>query len=268
MSIVDVIQSISVVITIILSIIGIIQSGKSNKFARKANDKADESNELSKEANDIARKANVLSKCANNNAEEALKDSKKDYMPLVRFVGGVDVVTKTIKELRNENTFDFDEIVLSCIDYDDTDMSYSESSELVCIEANIENCGTGIIKGMRINKFFIQEGNKISIKIESQEELDNLCNIEKECEEWFVLKPEEKTKINFMISKNLSDNMQYEDLYEAQNGINNFFNKYDNIMIGMDLHIFSLNDTSYEQDFLIGTALNKVIVHNSFEDVR
>ena len=262
MSTVDVIQSVGVIVTIIFSIIGIVQSKKSNELANTANNKADQANELSNQANDIAK--------------EAIKDSKKDYMPLIRFVGKLEAKTKSLSTLMNENTFDFDDMLIKML-ADEESQEYEqeeyEQKELVCIEATVENCGTGIIKGMMINSLFIEQGNKVMMDVRSQkEELDCLCDIKNKFKEWFILKPKEQVVINFLISKSLhfdvynAENI-YEDLDEAQNRIKEFFDDSNNIIIGMSLQLESVNNTCYNQDFLLGTALNKEIIHNSFEDV-
>ncbi|MDL2301972.1 hypothetical protein LJC58_06425 [Lachnospiraceae bacterium OttesenSCG-928-D06] len=68
-------------------------------------------------------------------------------------------------------TFDFDDLLLNVIIEDDL---LNENGLVVCVEAEIENCGNGIITGLDIKGFFIQSGNKVSINEQSEEEIENL----------------------------------------------------------------------------------------------
>lgn len=277
MSIVDIfeiiggISGIIAILGLILSIIGLFHSHKANDIAKDANESSDEANKIAKDANVIAKdanksadEANKIAKDANAIAIDALKDSQKDYIPLVRFVDQFDITSKTIKTLRNENTFDFDKIVLKKVDFNNTE--YSEDDELVCVTATIENCGKGIIRGITINSLLIKEGNKVAIDNNSQEELDTLCfiNNEEHCTECFVLLPEKKTTVNFMISNNVLDRMNENELIRADTRMKKFKQDHDNVIIALDLKLDSINDTCYKQDFLVGTFLAGNAVHNSF----
>ena len=281
-SVVDIIQSVGVIFTILFSVISLVQSRNANvmanssdKMAKDANDLAKDANDLAKDANDLAKDANEIAKdasgianIANDISKKALDDSQKDYMPLVRFCGKFDVVSKSIKTLRNQITFDFNEEI---VDISRLGPGISENSELVCITTEIENCGRGIIKGILINNFIIQSGNKVALDINSEEDLETLCYIEypenQGCQEEFILLPKEKTMVNFIISKHIIDSNGCK-LKDAQEKMKNFQQAFDNIMIFMSLSIASLNDTSYQQKFLTGTYLGGEIVHNAFSNVK
>ena len=249
MSIVDIIQSVTAVLAIGISVIGIGQSKKANKVAEKSND--------------IAEKANVA-------AQKALVDSQKDYMPLVRFCDKINVVSKSIKMLRNEITFDFEEQILdlynNSLELDDiVYLNDREESEIFCITTKIQNCGSGIITGMKITGFAIQSGNKIAMDIRSQEELETMCcNFKIDCKEDFVLLPEEDVTINFIVVDTIKERHSCETLDDVKAYIHKFVQENDNITISMSLELDSINDTSYKQEFLTGTYYNQQIIHNSF----
>jgi hypothetical protein len=206
------------------------------------------------------------SKDAEVTSQRALKDSLKDYMPLIRFSGNFDIKRKSIETLRNELTFDFYNVVTRRFT-DDGKNFLEESDKLYCIEAEIENCGKGIVSGISINNFFMQEGNPIAMKKESQDELECFCKINNKCSSWFSLLPEEKIKVNFAILDCNKINTD-DDIEEQINKLETFVNGYNNIVIGMNMKIDSINETKYSQDYLIGTFLNKKVTLNSFVDVR
>lgn len=238
MSMVDMIQNVCAIVSILFSIISIVQAGKANK---------------------IARESNVT-------AEIALKDSQKDYMPLIRFADEVKFTSKSIGTLRSEVTFDFDGWLITRFNINGNE--YDENDELFCVTAKLENCGEGIIKGVKIDDFFIQSGNRVAIRSDSDEELETLCFIKPECKEWFVLLPEETITVNFLITQNVMDREEFAEVEEAHLHIQEFGQNNHNIMIGMDLELESVNNTCYKQDFLAGTYLDGKVVHNSFVDVK
>lgn len=276
MSTADVIQSIGVLATIIFSFIALLQSIKSKKDAiaasesakkanylsEKANEEAHISNVKSEKANEEARISNEKAENANELAKKALDDARKGFMPIVRFTSQFNIVQKSVLSLRNQVTFDFDDLLLDINNtYADIDF---EEDEVVCIEAEIENCGNGIITGIEIKDFFIQSGNKVSIDVRSQEEVDALCHFKEcTCEEEFVLLPGEKNIVNFIVTKNVMERNN-SDFYWAQAHIEEFVEEYDNIMISMSLEISSVNKSIYQQDYLWGTYLEQKLVHNSF----
>ena len=184
-------------------------------------------------------------------------------MPIVRFTSQFNIVQKSVLSLRNQVTFDFDDLLLD-INNTYADIDFEEDDEVVCVEAEIENCGNGIITGIVIKDFFIQSGNKVSIDERSQEEVDALCHFKEcTCEEEFVLIPGEKNVVNFIVTKNVMDR-ENSDFQWAQEYIEEFVKKYDNIMISMSLEISSVNKSIYQQDYLWGTYLEQKLVHNSF----
>jgi len=237
MSIADIIQSIGVLTTIIFSIIALIQSMKSKRDSNNAEKIAEEANRLS---------------------QKALDDTRKDYMPLIKFINCLKVTKKNMDILRNEITFDFDELMFN----------YYDSNEITCISVEIENIGKGIITGIKIEDFFIQEGNKVLIDTRNQGDLETLCYIEKcQCEEKFILNTSERTIINFVITNSVMERNN-SDFEWAEDRIESFFKEYDNIMISMSLEIQSLNDSKYKQEHLWGTYLDEKVVCNSFEKAK
>lgn len=143
MNVVDIVEIVIAAVAIIVSVIGLIQSRKANKLSNGANE---------------------LSSKANNIAEHALRDSQKECMPLIRFVGKVDFGLKSIDKLRNENTFDFYKKLIRIEKRDG--FFYDVDDEFPCVTAEIENCGNGIIKGITLNRLWIKEGNKVAINYE------------------------------------------------------------------------------------------------------
>lgn len=270
MSTADIIQSIGVFATIIFSLIALVQSVNSKKDAIVASENADKANILSEKANEASKDSikeahisNEKAENANELAKKALDESRKNFMPVVRFTSKFNIVQKSIFSLRNEVTFDFNDLILDRYNsYAET--IFEEEDEVVCVEVEIENCGNGIITGIQIMDFFIQSGNKVSIDVRSQEEVEALCHFKEcSCEEEFVLIPGEKIVVNFVVTKNVMDRNN-SDFLLAQDYIEEFVNKYDNIMISMSLEITSINKSIYQQDYLWGTFVNQKLVHNSF----
>lgn len=243
MEIKDIIQSIGVFATIIFSSIALIQSLISNKRVKIAQHMAAEANRLAKDANDISKKA--------------LDDSSKNYIPLIEFINDVKVVRKDIHTLRNEITFDFDDVLFN-----------GEHDEIICISAEIQNVGGGIVTGIKIKEFLIQEGNEVSIDIRSQEELDTLCYIQEcECERKFILNTLQRTNINFIVTDSIMER-ENSDWEWAEERINIFLNQYNNFMISMSLEIQSINNSFYEENNLWGTYIDMKVSSNSFADLK
>lgn len=241
----DIIQSIGVFATIIFSLIAFIQSLLSNKRVKIAQRMAEEANKLANTANEISKKA--------------LNDSSKNYIPLVKFINDIKVTRKDIHTLRSEITFDFDDVLFDG-EIDD---------EFTCISAEIQNIGGGIVAGIKIKEFLIQEGNEVSIDIRSQEELDTLCYIEEcECEKKFILEALERININFIVTNNIMERENTDDLGWAEDRINIFLKQYNNFMISMSLEIQSINNSWYEQNSLWGTYIDRKVVSNSFGEVK
>lgn len=263
MSVVDIIQAIGVIATIVFSLIAFIQSLLSKNDSKKANELAEKANNISQDANMKAEKANVI-------AEESLNEIEKSYMPIVRFTKEVHVEKKDIFTLRNEITFDFYNVTFDIFNNFQGvfESPESDENEITCISAEIENCGNGVITGIEIKNFFIQSGNKVSIDRSSQEELEALCYIdEKECNctQEFILAPKEKVTVNFMITNNVADR-ENSDYGYAEECIKEFMEGYRNIMISMSLKISSINQSEYEQRYLWGTFVDNKIVHNTFSE--
>ncbi|EES49388.1 hypothetical protein NE172_15045 [Clostridium botulinum] len=215
MEIKDVIQSIGVITTIIFSLIALVQSLLSKKKSKMAEERAEKANQLSNEANNLAN--------------TALNESRKDYMPLIKFVDGVEITEKDINILRNEITFDF---------YDAFFNTDIDKNTFICISTKIKNIGKGIVTGIKIQDFFIQSGNKVLIDSRSDEPIESLCFIKKcECEQQFILDGSEETIINFIITDNI---MEREPI----------------------------NNSEYEQKHLWGTYIDNKIIHNSFSEAK
>lgn len=246
MEIKDIIQSIGVITTIIFSLIALVQSLLSKTKSKMAEERAEKANQLSNEANNLA--------------SVALNESRKDYIPLIKFVDGVEITEKDINILRNEVTFDFYDVFFN------TDIN---NDTLISISAKIKNIGNGIVTGIKIEDFFIQSGNKVLIDSRSDEPLKSLCFIEKcECEQQFILEESEETIINFIITDNVMEMEQTNNFDYAENRIKKFFGNYDNFMISMSLEMQSINNSEYQQKHLWGTYIDNKVIHNSFSEVK
>lgn len=261
--IVEIISILIALVTLIVSIYANIIAKKSNKLAKKSNKIADEANEKADEANDIA--------------ENALNESQKEYMPLIKMVGEINVKRKTFFELQNEITFDFSSRLFDRFDFykkdDFEDFSYSQielDDELVCISSTIKNVGNGVVTALAIKDFFIQNCNKFSVDIRSQEEFDTLCLLEQyRCEQEFILLPNEEIEINFLITDEVM-NREYGYFDYAEKRIEEYFenNKEYNIMLGISIDISSINKSSYKQTDLNATYVNGQVMHNSLGKIE
>lgn len=195
-------------------------------------------------------------------AKDNLREVQKENMPLVRYDGELVVTSKSIKQLRNEVTFDFDKTTINL--YDNGTYYNDEDDNLVCITTEIKNCGNAILNGLTFEKLVVMEGNEVSIDAESQEDPDCLCYLEKACTKQFTLLPNEKKTVNFLVTKNVMERECYDDFDDAQDYIERFFEKYNNIVISTSLIVESINDSKYYQKYLRGTYNNNKIVDNAF----
>lgn len=205
------------------------------------------------------------SKEADKKADRALLDSQKKYMPVVRFAGNIRVCEKSIYDLQNQITFDFDKVLMK---------EKESEGQLLVIEAGIENVGMGIIKGLEINKFFIQSGNKVTNEEDYDDYPETLSSMDKfSCSEYFILTPGEKVNINFIITENVEkqienyvlDGERYD--YDPQQCMSGFFEDYDNFIVVMSMNIMSTNETNYTQQYLMGTYIDGKVIHNSFYEI-
>lgn len=195
-------------------------------------------------------------------ARDSLREGQKENMPLVRYYGELVINSKSIKQLRNEVTFDFDKTTINLYD---NDTYYSdEDDNLVCITTEIENCGNAMLNGLTFEKLVVIEGNEVSLDAESQDEPDCLCYLEKACTKQFTLLPNEKKTVNFLITKNVMERECYDDFYDAQDYIEQFFKKYNNIVLSTSLIVESINNSKYYQKYLRGTYNNNKIDDNTF----
>lgn len=141
---------------------------------------------------------------------------------------------------------------------------------MVCVSTFIENCGEGIVSSLEISEFFIQNGNKVSIDIRSQEKFDTLCYFEKcNCTENFILLPKERVEINFLITDEVMSR-ENADFDYAEQYIEEYIrnNKEHNIMLGMSINLSSINDSSYQQSDLNATYVRGKVVHNSLRKMK
>lgn len=283
MSTIDIIPLIGSGATILFSVIALLQARKSeitakgaNELAEGANKLAEDANKAADEANITAKEANTLSDTANKLSLKAFDNDIKGYMPMVRFTGRMNSVKKSIFVLRNQVTFDFNKVFVNLSNIDENKaIDNGEYSEVVCIEAEIENCGSGAITGIGIKYFVIQTGNKVTMEndYDGDEDVSALCYIEKStdseddcvCSEDFILPFGETMIVNFVITKNVMELADSDDFQWAQDCIMEYLEEHeDNIMILMSLDIKSVNNSIYEQVFLNGTYVRKELVHNSF----
>lgn len=247
------IEMICVVIGVLVSIVALIQSRKSNNLSARANALSEEANVLSEEAKELSKEANELS-------QEALADSQKDYLPIIIFQDTIKVVKKDFTTLCNGITFDFDENLLSGEEY----------GEYVCVCAKIRNIGEGFLTGIRIKEILIKSGNQITNdnKYPFSDENDQLL-YKNNCNLWqfFVLSKEDnEIEIYFMLTDAVKEYKEFESREEAEQYIIDFFEE-SNITICLSLQLSSVNNSKYTQDFLASTYLNKKVVRNSFNEL-
>lgn len=227
--------------------------------------------------NVISSVANIISSGAEIIIEtKKLKDEQKDYMPMIKLVGNIEVQSKAAQELRNEVTFDFDDVL---IDSDEDEMEFDLEellegldvdkyidNEKVCVTIEIKNCGNGTINGINIKQFIILASDSVSIY--SDEEKDYLCFVDKSCKRGITLLPQESKKVNFIITKRVKENEMYESYNDKEKQIKEFFEIYDDVMVAMDLKIDSLNNTSYNQKGLWGTYHNGEISNSTTSSIK
>ena len=293
MSIVDIVQSIGVVVTIVISVIGLIQTkkyneiakeankkaGKANKKAGKANKKAEEANKIAEEANKIAGEANKIAGEANkiageankiaeraeNTAERALKDSQKDYMPLLTIVDEIKCENKSAEQLCKEITFDLNEVI-QCNDDGEMYICNEEDDgtedDYISICLTIKNIGKGIITKMIIKSLYMCSENKENIKIMSQKDFSaetiffegNL-----ECEQKFILCENGKIDINILITKCWYHFLQRKEIIKRITE--------EEVYMNMEIEMQSTNESFYEQKSLWCNFERGIVKRSSFNEV-
>lgn len=250
MSIAEISGIVTSILAILFSFIGLIQSGRANKLSDEANSKAEKANELSKCSNNIAE-------VANRTAEEALNDSQKDYMPLVKLVDEIKCEGKNVEELCSEITFDSDGGI-ECNEYGEICF---EEDEYLPICLTIKNIGKGIIKKMAVKSFLMCVENKESFEKKLDEEFDVetiFYEPDLNCEQEFTLCDNEKVDINILLpeEKCQVDIDQLDETIEKND-----------ILIIMELELFSTNKSSYCQKSLWCTFKNGTAKLSSFDDI-
>lgn len=263
MSTMDVIQTIGVISTMVISIIALLQSNKSNKISKKANNLSKEANALSDEANKTSKEANALS-------FEVYRDTQKEYMPIITFAKNIEVKEKSILELTNEITFDFFNTIEQVLDNKD-DFDVYEKFKCICV--TIENIGKGFVTGMSIEDLKIIFGNEILIFNDLENDLDikPVCYLKKKAERLFILKPDNTTEINLLVSKDFAKPEDMEGMISLLDSeIDKKAIEELDIMMSMSIDIGSLNKNraEYLEENLIGTYEGGKLKCCSFEKLQ
>lgn len=226
------VELIGILITAIISVIALLQSQKSNQTAENANS-------LAKQAND-----NTL----------------KDYMPVIGILN-IEGKKLDIDELCGNVFFDFDNIV-------DSDYYYeNQYDEIPLIKLRIENIGNGMITGLSIQSILICKASKAFYEkcMDPNETLSllvykEMCN----CQQTFVLCEGKNIELYFLFD----DDSYYTDYNEEDdvfNIINNFLKQ--EVMIKLDLKLWSINESQYEQHSVWCNFVNGKAILNTFGDV-
>lgn len=198
------------VVSILISLIAIFQARQSNNFA--------------KESKEVAKKANEISEEAKKIAIDQLNDTTKDYMPIVILDKEIKCETLSIEELCSKVTFDFKNLLNA--------ESYVDDNDYYPIVITIKNIGRGIICKVEINSILICEGNKNRFeKCFPDNGLNSLEWYEPcACEQEFYLDKDQKIYL-------LLSDKDY----------NSFFNSHKEILVMMNLVLYSINKSTYRQ---------------------
>jgi hypothetical protein len=245
MSKMDIIQVVVALLTIIISVIALFQANKSKQISQKANDLS----------------------------EEVLRDTQKEYMPVIQFTGKIKVIQKDIQELSNELTFDFFNTINHVLSRRDEDTYwFEEKFNCICIE--LENIGKGISTGISINGLDIIFGNKFLYDYNLEDDIDEddleyYCHLTGKSENLFIMNSGDKAKINLLISNDYAEPNQLNENYSKfDSDIEKDKDKIENLdgMIKMSLFIGSLNNnsTEYSETDLTGTYVDGKITNCSF----
>lgn len=244
MSKMDIIQVVVALLTIIISVIALFQANKSKQISQNANDLS----------------------------EEALRDTRKEYMPVIKFTGEIKVIQKDIQELSSELTFDFFNTFNHVLSRSDEDTYwFEEKFNCICIE--LENIGKGISTGISINGLDIIFGDKYlyDYNLENDtDDIDQLCHLTAESENLFIMNSGDKAKINLLISDDYAEPNQLKenDWSKSDSYIEKEKYKIENldVTITMSLFIGSLNNNSaeYSETDLTGMYVDGKITNCSF----
>lgn len=214
----DIIQSFGVVITLIFSVIAFVQSKASNIIAKESNLKAEESNTI---------------------ADEAKKISLIELAPAV--IGEkIKVTSKSWSELRNETTFDFQNVLLD---------SYEEGNDYDIIGIELINKGAGIVTEVTIDKIIFYSGNEYSVQTE-EDNPTYIYNDTIKCTKDILLLSGDKVEINILF--NNKDNNLMEFMQGVENGV-----------LHLELTINSINNITYREKFIcyyVTTNTNELII--------
>lgn len=248
MSKMDIIQVVVALLTIIISVIALFQANKSKQISQNANDLS----------------------------EEALRDTRKEYMPVIKFTGEIKVIQKDIQELSSELTFDFFNTFNHVLSRSDEDTYwFEEKFNCICIE--LENIGKGISTGISINGLDIIFGDKYlyDYNLENgKDDLEQLCHLTGESRNLFIMNPGDKAKINLLISNDYAEPNQLKenDLSRSDSYIEKEKYKIENldVTITMSLFIGSLNNNSaeYSETDLTGMYVDGKITNCSFSGYK
>jgi len=214
----NIIQAFGVAITLIFSVAAFVQSRFSNKIAKASNLKADESNKI---------------------ADEAKKISLIELAPAV--IGErIKVTSKNWYELRNETTFDFQNILL---DSDEADNEY----DIIGLE--LINKGRGIVTEITIDKILFYNGNEYSVQTDEENPV-YIYNDTLKCTKDILIIPDGKVEINILYINKYTNLMDF--IEEVENGV-----------LQLDLTIKTINNVTYIETYICYysiTDINEIII--------
>lgn len=146
-----------------------------------------------------ARKSGKLAKKANEIAKESLKEEKKEHLPLVQFADNIHYEEIPQKEAFTTLIFNFADILFM--------------ENVPVIKTTMENIGQEPILGLKITSFLLYAGDETMLQ-RCPDISDMFSYKEIECQNDFVLKPEEKKDIYFAIPD--VDKEQVKEIVESE----------------------------------------------------
>lgn len=173
------------------------------------------------------------SRKANSISEKMLIESQKETMPRISLLGELGIESKSKESLMKENTFDFEDKILDC---------YADDQTVDCITIEIKNNGNSTLEGLVIKKLYILSGKKYDLENSPDGAKKLYCGGSDKAEH-FNLSQNEEAKINFPIGDIIAEEENYDDLQTAMQDIWG----YTNIIVIMNVEIYSSNDTSYSK---------------------
>lgn len=209
-------EQIGLIISIIISVVAILQSRKAYNLSQ------------------MAQKIDLLN----------LKNAINDNVSIIKCVGEIKCEYKDVYTLFSQVTFDFDDFI-ECRN-DDEFINY------ISLTVSIQNIGRGIINRIDIISIGICTGNKTFYdKSMNSRDVKSLVYYDTETSQKLVLGEMEKTDINLLFPFKgflpLTNNDDDDD--NSYEKVNKYLRSND-ILVIINLNIYSTNNSSYEQKTL------------------